>query len=289
MRVSDRIVYTTAAQRVNRTMSELDRHVANLSDGRDVRQPSDDPLRFERGRSAEAQLDKLEAYTKSINRIFEENGIADSALSSLQEIFARGFELAVWGASEEWSPALRQQVANEAVELFESAVALVNTKVGSNYLFSGSRENTQPFLADGTYVGGNVEPQVEVAPGVNVKSRYDGSTLFASAGGTVLTALENLRNGLQTGVGLQNVVSELDTAIADLGRAQTTIGTSGYSMIQARNVVDLMSMETEQVMTSARASDFIKESSALALTKRSLEGLQQLVPASLSMGMLKLF
>lgn len=288
MRVSDRLMFQRATASLSARTTTYQKALMRLADGRAIQKPSDDPVRFERARSADARGAALKALHNNASGVMENLSVADSALADLQNTLARAGEIATMAASDQ-NREHRTTFAIEIDALFGGAVAAANSKVGDAYIFAGARSDAPAFDENGTYQGSTQEVAVEVAPGLCAVHRFDGSSLLQVRGTSMFGLLDQLQAALRADdtVDLRRLVGEIEAATSDLGGAQIVVGTQGRRVAQAVASLEIAQNDTATVASHARDADIIEEASTLALSQRALEGLQQSLPAALDLGLLK--
>ena len=183
MRVSTSHMQNTAVQNMTGRQSEINDTQTQLSSGRRVLKPSDDPT------SAARTLD-LKRATESVER-FSRNGdlartrlsMSESALEQAGNELQRIRELTVQAANGTQDERTRNYIASEIEERYKQLVELGNSRDGNGeYLFSGSRTRTQPFNmgTDGhvTYHGDQNSREVRIGPGRQIGVDHSGFEAF---------------------------------------------------------------------------------------------------------------
>ncbi len=289
MRVTDRIMYETTTLRMGQRTEEAQNSMNRISSGVAVDKPSDDPIRFERGRSADENLTLLAAYQAVGEGVRSELDQADQSFQQVQNTLSRSLEIAVTGASEQWAPENLASMAGEVDGLFDHLVSMANSQANGRYLFAGSLDNVPPFQTDGSYVGNNASVEVEVAPGVRTPHRFDGQAVFNTSDGSLFEIMDRLRNALRAGdtTTVQASVGELRTAIDEFGQQQSQLGAQAQNVAQALSFVSARSTDVERAKSAAVDTDIAREASQLALAQNSLQALQKLAPMTFNMGLLK--
>lgn len=125
-----------------------------LSSGKKLSTPSDDPIAAARIIDLNQSIKQTEQYQSNINaardRLSREEGVLQSSTDVLQRIN----ELGVQGLNGTNSPSDLVAIAVEMEELNKQLLGLANTKNSNGeYLFSGFKSTTQPFGKDTSNVG----------------------------------------------------------------------------------------------------------------------------------------
>ncbi len=140
----------------SRIISDLQARYAAMSDtqlqistGRRVNQPSDDPTAAAQERLRLSELSQIKGSQSSVASAQTALNASESSLEGVRSVLSRANELALAGANGSLSQADRITIANEIDQLIKSAKDSMNTKVGDSYIFSGTKSDTAPY-ADAT-------------------------------------------------------------------------------------------------------------------------------------------
>ena len=212
MRVSTSHMHNTGVQNMTRQQSEINESHNQLSSGRRVLRPSDDP-------SSAARILDLERTVSSVERFNRNNEMARNRLSMSENVMEqvgnnlqRLRELTVQAANGSQDPQTRGYIASEIRERYEQLVELSNSRDGSGeYLFAGSKTKTLPFSKE---PGGQVEyhgdqnsRQVRIGPGRQIGIDNSGFEAFMKIpnGNGQFQAYESRQNN---GTGVVSVVDQ---------------------------------------------------------------------------------
>ena len=114
-------------------------------------------------------------------------------LSSASDILIRVKELAIQAANDTLSTADRDIIATEVDNLRDELIAIANTRdVSGNYIFSGSKSDSQPFVTNETtgavnYSGDNRALFTAVSDSRTLQSNTDGTEVFKPVSRTTST------------------------------------------------------------------------------------------------------
>jgi flagellar hook-associated protein 3 FlgL len=118
-----------------------------ISTGRRVNDPSDDPTAAAQERMRLSDLAGIQASQKSVNSTQSWLNQAESSISGVSDALNRAKELATRGANGSSSQADRNAAADEVDQLIKSVKDAMNAKVGNDYIFSGTKSDTPPYTA----------------------------------------------------------------------------------------------------------------------------------------------
>lgn len=290
MRVTDSQVFARLAGRVAASWERLARLQDQAATGRRVNRPSDDPVAAARIGALDEFLARLEGCERGAREVQARLEGAEAALASASELLIRARELAVQGASEQYSPADRAAMAAEAEALRQQLLAAGNAQVAGRYLFAGFRDDTPAFDAGGTYQGDAGEAWIEVSPGLRVAANLAGDRVFSGAGGGVdlFAALDGLRAALAADdtaairaslAGLEQGLDQLNAARAELGARHNTV-----SFAQEGNSALRIGSESDRGRLGD--ADWARLTSDLASAERALQAALATFPILQSMSLL---
>lgn len=182
MRVSTMGSYANGLSAMQRLQAALDQTQRQISSGRRILTPSDDPLAAARAVEIRESIGRLEQFDRNAtianNRLAQE----ESSLSSVNNILQRVRELAIQANNATQSNETRQLIAVELRESLDQLVQLANQKDGSgDYLFSGNLESTIPVTRSGsayTYNGDQGQRYIQIGEGRQVADGDSGSAVF---------------------------------------------------------------------------------------------------------------
>lgn len=188
MRVSEKMSFDQMRASVMRSQAEMHRAQLEASSGVRVARPSDDPINAARSVLLDQSIGRLDSMGRTADRATEELTIAESTLGTAGGYMVRIKELVIQSLDGIMSASERNSIAREIQGLRDELLGVANTKVGSNYIFGGYRTDTEPFLADGSFIGVTGEREAEVAPGHKIGMNLSGDAVFGTAGGQDLFA-----------------------------------------------------------------------------------------------------
>lgn len=227
MRISTSQQFEQSVRAMLDQQAQLAHTQAQLSSGQRIQAPSDDPAGARRILALQDQLAELEQYGRNGDAATARLGIEENALTGVIGVLQRARELAVAAGS----PALGQDSlaaqAGELRQLGEQLLGMANIRdANGEYLFSGYRGTTQPFLrgADGsvTYAGDQGQRLAQIGASRTVATGDAGDAVFTGirAGNGHFTALADPAN-TGTGVILPGAVVDMNQWLA--GRDQYRI------------------------------------------------------------------
>jgi flagellar hook-associated protein 3 FlgL len=184
MRITTQQQYLNAIDNMQQSQSRLSSLQNQVSTGKKLINPSDDPVAAAQVVKLDRELAQYEKFDDNINVTRRRLELEDSILDDINKATDRMRELTISaGNTGVQSDADRQAVAAELRQITDYVAGLMNTRDSEGeYLFGGSKGSTQPYQrqADGSYVyqGDDGQRLIQVGPDTLVASNDSGLQLF---------------------------------------------------------------------------------------------------------------
>jgi flagellar hook-associated protein 3 FlgL len=196
-----------------------------VSSGKRIEKPSDDPLGAERAMRLNDQLESTTAYRTAVSESRSWLDATDTALGSLSDIVQRARELTLQAANGSTTPAGRQSIKLEIDQLTEQAKTTLNGAFDGRHLFSGTATDTPPYsTATGDAYQGDAAPVVrQIGPGVSVQVNMTGDDVLSGLLPTLRTLSAHLASNDVASLGTSDLRA-LDTGFDTLTAKQAQVG-----------------------------------------------------------------
>ncbi len=221
MKISNRMLYDQVNRDISRNSEIMFRLNGQISSGKRINTPSDDPLGLSSVLTNRTELKMFDQYGKSITYATGWLNRMESLVQDTDDLLARASELAVQQASSTATAATRTGAAEEIKQIRSMLLSNANAKYGNKYIFSGTRTQTEPFLSvDAEKLGADV-PTVADLPAVAT----EGDAAFVTTPGKLYVF-----NGGQWKSVYQGNDSTISLQIGRSSTVQTNIpGSSNFS------------------------------------------------------------
>ena len=133
---------------LNTSYSKMSKLQEQLESGSIISRPSDDPVVAIKGMGYRVDLDKNEQFQRNINEAISWTDSTDDALDQVGTVLIRVKELIVQAANDTNVTEDRQKISAEISQLREQIKDVANTKIGENYIFSGTHTNSPLYVKD---------------------------------------------------------------------------------------------------------------------------------------------
>lgn len=210
MRIADSMITDRVVFNIQRNLSRYFLLQNQLSTGRRINTPSDDPIGTQRDLIYRSELAKNEQYRKNIDQALTWMQSYDTILGDLKSMISNTKEIAIAMADSLYDDTAREGAANEVESIFKQLLQLANTEQDKKFIFSGYRTTTQPLVsaANGvSYFGDTGLIDFEISSSTRLTVNLNAQEVFLSqlfilgedsdlnVGINGSTLLADLRNG----------------------------------------------------------------------------------------------
>jgi flagellar hook-associated protein 3 FlgL len=277
MRITQRSLAVTSLQGLNRNLDAIGKLQQQLTSGKSISKPSDDPTGTNAAMQTRQELAGATQYARNISDGLGYLDATDSALQNMISQVKKVRDLTVQGLNGgALSDAAREAIQTEVTGIRASLLGLANTRVQGQPIFGGVTSGGNAYdAATGAYqgFGGTTVPPVPVVPVTRQVSDADairvdvtGPEAFGDpAGGDLFAVVAGIATDVVADpAALTGHLADLDTALNRMLKAAADIGTRTSRIETAKQVnKDL------QLSLTSRSADI--ENIDLAKTIMNLE------------------
>lgn len=243
MRITNGMSATSMLRSLQGSNERLDKLQEQLSTGRRLNRPSDDPVGISRSLKYSRDLSENEQYTRNIQDAASFLDATDTALDGINKIMLRLKEISVYGSNDSLPPQSRTALAQETDQLLGQLVELGNSSFGGRYLFAGEDVLTSPYTTVGlpvnnvTYNGNNGKLNVELAPRITDYINYTGEEIFGLNANDIFDHTIQLRDQLSACnmAGIQAAQGLLENDFDNLLMRRSEVGAKSNKLELALN------------------------------------------------------
>ncbi len=248
MRV-DPNLYANVNAAIQQSEQSLQTAMNQLSSGKRVSLPSDDPLAFSQNLQSLATSASVDTYTQNADSVLSMAQQADSALSSVVTSLTQAISLGTEGGSSTLTTSQRAGLAEQVQGLVSDIASQANLSVGGTALFAGTSGSETPFVADATsangytYQGNEGTNSTAIGEDLQVNVNVPGDAIFMNSDGSVFGSLQQMITALQSGSAsdLSSATAAISTAISHIGQVRAVYG-GVVNQLNAQN--NVLSQET---------------------------------------------
>src|SRR5690242_19784571 len=155
MRVTQQTLARQTLYDLSSATDRLAKIQQQLSTGKQITQPEDDPFGASRALALRDELSDTQQYQRNINEGDAWLKQTDSALNNVNDITTRIRTLVIQAGNGTQDAGGLQAIAAEVSQLKESLREQANTTLAGRYVFSGTQTKTAPFPSPGNAFAGN--------------------------------------------------------------------------------------------------------------------------------------
>lgn len=219
MRITRESILRLALAGVQRNLSYISESESQVSSGLRVRRPSDAPLDVSQALQIETRLKVADRYSRSGSLANTRMSAESAVLGSTADLLRQAREAAT--AVREGGQTA--EAGAEAIRIIrEQVIALANTRVGGQYILSGTKSDTPPFDANGLYKGSTTPMQAEIASELKVTINHTGDEVLSG----VINDLDTLASAVNSGNNdaMDSAIATVRTSEANVSRSASEIG-----------------------------------------------------------------
>ncbi|MET1078206.1 MAG: flagellar hook-associated protein 3 [Pseudomonas sp.] len=183
MRISTIQTFNNGVNGLQRNYANVTRTQEQISSGKRILTPADDPVASVRLQQLEQQQTQLKQYSENLTAAKNSLTQEETTLNSVNNVLQRVRELTVQAGGGALSGEDRKAIAKELSEREGELLNLTNSRnARGEYLFSGFLGKTEPFIRnpDGTYSyrGDEGQRSLQIASSTTVAINDNGDRLF---------------------------------------------------------------------------------------------------------------
>ena len=182
MRVSSSGSFLRGVSLMQQLRVALDRTQQQISSGRRLLTPSDDPIASGRALELKESLARLGQFDRNGTIARNRLSLEESALNDVNNVLQRVRELAIQANNASQSNESRSQIAVEMRQHLDGLVQIANQRDGNGrYLFAGNMDATTPVAKSGTsysYNGDQGQRLIQIGESRHIADGDSGSRVF---------------------------------------------------------------------------------------------------------------
>ena len=266
-----------------------------LSTGKKLLTPSDDPVGAARAIDLNQGIKLAEQYQSNINAARDRLAMEESVLKNTTDVLQRLQELGIQGLNDTNSPSDRIAIAVEMEELNKQLLGLANTKnANGEYMFAGFKSATQPFAQDAAnpgayvYAGDANSRSIQIDATRQIADGDPGTSIFGTptgaapaavpAAGSINNIFEavdkfaaDLRANAPNSASLDDLSRSMDKVLA----AQASVGTRLSALDRQDEIHSDSVLEMKTVLSATEDLDYAEAISRFSQQSLSLQAAQQ--------------
>lgn len=281
MTIATSLFYDRARDAMTALSAKADTLNTQISTGKKLQAPSDNPLAYSRLRGLATQGADATAYAGNLTIASSVLATADTTLSSVTAQLTRASELAVQANTGTLSADDRKAIGEELAGIVQTLASLANTKdTRGQRLFGdsgGGAAVTQNPDGSYNFASGGVSA-IPIGDGQSVAPSTTASALFSFGGTNTLKVIGDLAATLQSGGDLgtagSDAIADLQTAANQVNTAQASVGARAARVELEQSSQTAASTERESLRSGLEDTDVTAAITELQKTMTTLQATQ---------------
>ncbi|AEI38753.1 flagellar hook-associated protein FlgL [Paenibacillus mucilaginosus] len=283
MRVTQGMLNNQLLRNINSNLNRINTHQNELSTGRRINKPSDDPVGMTFSLRYRSELSANDQYESNVTTAISWLEYTDTTLDQANTVIQRARELAVQGANGTNPQQALDAIKTEIDQLYQQMVTIGNSEFNGKHVFNGQITDQAPYTAANAATT-SVDTgaiQFDIGAGVRVKANITGDEVFgqASSNTNVFKVLQDLSTAL--GAGNQNGIND---ALGRLDQANDLF-LQGRADVGARmNRIELAQSRLQDINVNLQTLQSRTEDADISEVITNLKTDENVYQASLSVG-----
>lgn len=268
MRVTQSMLSNNMLRNLSASYNKMGKLQEQLTTGKKVNRPSDDPVSVMKGMGYRKEVDKVMQYQRNLGEATNWLDSTDDTLDHVGSALHRANELMVNASTGTLTPDDRKAIQAEIEQLRKTVQDLANTKVGDKYIFSGTKTGTPlyneqtGFAADGAF---EEDIAIEVFDGVSLKVNVNGAEMFAEIDEMFRLIDEKIENeDLDFDQFITSTQTQLDAVLthrADIGARQNRVEMMNHRLEAHEGIAKKQMSENEDIDYEKVITEMLTEES----------------------------
>lgn len=291
MKISTTLYFDRSTQMLGDVQANLSKTQMQLSTGKQIVKPSDEPDKASLVTRLESELARQTSYQETLKAVDVRLTAEETALKNTSDVMFRIKELAVQAANDTNGTLDRKAIALEINQLRAQILSLANSQDSNgNYLFSGSKAAQPAFAQDESgrvsYQGDQARMQVKIGDSRRINMNLPGSDAFirlvreddkgVKTGVDFFKALSDLKDAVESGdhVNIQRGVSEIDILQQGVSEGLAQVGADLTVVDMQNSVLDQVVLQLKTTRSSVEDLDYTEAITRMNKDQLALEAAQ---------------
>ncbi len=279
MRVSSFMMSQASIDNILKQQSDLLRAQSQLSSGKKILSPSDDPVATRKILDLNDVISTFEQFQRNSDTAGFSLSLEESVLTSATDLLQRARELAVQGLNDPTGGIGRDKIASEIRQIQDQLLSLANTQDSDGqYIFGGFNSTNIPFSGDGagnfTFAGDQGQKLLQVSSTRQIAAGDSGYGIFMRLPGTTANAFDtlyDLATSLDANAPTQASLNDIDAIMQNIQTTRASVGARQNAVDNQKTVNGDVIFSSKEILSSTQDIDISE--AVIELNKR-LTGLQ---------------
>lgn len=287
-RITQQMTSARAIANVQKNMTTLATYSEQVSSGKRINRPSDDPIGTAQAMNLRTSLADQSQYSSNASDGLGWLSAADTALGSASDELLDAYQDGVKAVNGALNDSDRDSLAQEVENARSNLLALANTTYQDRPIFGGVTSGTTAYDSSGSYTGTDGAVNREVGDNVTVKVNVDASASFGTtSGSTVFDKLTALANAIRSGNtdDITAATSAVTTARTQIVAARSDAGLRYNSITSASDRIDNTTLSLKSSLSDVEDVDTAEAYTQLSLQEVTYKAALSATSSTLSLSL----
>ncbi|MBP1971170.1 flagellar hook-associated protein 3 FlgL [Virgibacillus natechei] len=273
MRVTQGMLSHNMMRNLSNSNAKLDTYMNQVSTGKKINRPSDDPVTAMKGMNYRSQVTEIQQFQRNTNEVHNWMDNSDAALDQATQAMQNLRELALQASNDTYNADERENMQEEVEQIKEHLIDIANTNVNGKYIFNGTNTDTKPIEVneDGEIVEIDLNDEavrIEVADGTKLQANVNSGDVFNDKlFGDIDGFIDALDNNEQPTI--EQSIESMDDNINNTINARADLGARMNRLELIENRLNDQEIVATQTMSENEDVDYAKAITEL-ITQESL-------------------
>ncbi|MFC6231945.1 flagellar hook-associated protein FlgL [Paenibacillus allorhizosphaerae] len=267
MRVTQGMLNSQLLRNVNTNLTRMQNNQEQLSTGRRINRPSDDPVGMAFSLRYRSELSENEQYESNLNSAMSLLDYTDTMMGQANSVIQRVRELSVLGANDTNPRQALDSIKSEVDQLYSQMVSIGNSQFNGRYIFNGQKTDKAPYT-EATAATDPVDTGeflTNIGVGVRIAANKTGNTVFGEADdpanpGTndnIFRVMKDLSAALEAGdtTEVSNIIGRLDQCNDKFLEARADVGAKMNRMELAQSRLGDVGVNLQTLQSKTEDAD----------------------------------
>ncbi|WP_377887330.1 flagellar hook-associated protein FlgL [Alkalihalobacillus sp. R86527] len=226
MRITQQMLTQNVTNQMNRNLTRLERANEEVSTGKRINKPSDDPMGTEKSLKLSSELANNVQFERNADYAQSWLEVTEQSLSSVSDLLQRANEIGLQGANGINSPDELKNLGKEIDQLRDELENLANTKLDGKYIFNGQKTD-QPIVIEesGNIINDDQPLNQRLSPFSSMTINVHAGEVFGGED-NLFKSLDDLSATLKSGneSGLQDAIGRIEKGSDQVLNKWTSLG-----------------------------------------------------------------
>ncbi|MDU6036808.1 MAG: flagellar hook-associated protein FlgL [Clostridium butyricum] len=147
-RITNGMLVENYMTNTNRNLNNMQTLQRQLSSGKEINRPSDNPYKASRTMQLYTEIDANKQYNENIKDVSNWLDTTDTALNQMNNVLSRMRELMVTAGNGAYGDDEKKAIQDEIKELQNQMCQIMNTNFDGAYIFGGTKSTSKPVMID---------------------------------------------------------------------------------------------------------------------------------------------